>query len=49
MDLNGARVLVTGGSKGIGASLARAYKAAGADVVVAARPWAAAYDPEPIL
>ena len=38
MDLNGARVLVTGGSKGIGASLARAYAAAGANVVVAARP-----------
>tara|TARA_B110000438_G_scaffold203569_1_gene195304 strand:+ start:283 stop:1092 length:810 start_codon:yes stop_codon:yes gene_type:complete len=38
MDLNGARVLVTGGSKGIGASLARSYAAAGADVVLAARP-----------
>ncbi len=37
MELNGARVLVTGGSKGIGASLARAYAAAGADVVVVAR------------
>ena len=38
MDLNGARVLVTGGSKGIGASLARTYAAVGANVVVAARP-----------
>ncbi len=37
MDLDGARVLVTGGSKGIGAALARAYAAAGATVVVAAR------------
>ena len=37
MDLDGARVLVTGGSRGIGAALARAYAAAGADVVVAAR------------
>lgn len=37
MELVGARVLVTGGSKGIGAALARAYAAAGAHVVVAAR------------
>ncbi|MEC8999791.1 MAG: SDR family NAD(P)-dependent oxidoreductase [Actinomycetota bacterium] len=37
MELSGARVLVTGGSKGIGASLARAYAAVGAKVVVAAR------------
>ena len=37
MDLDGARVLVTGGSRGIGAALARAYAAAGAEVVVAAR------------
>jgi len=38
VDLDGARVLVTGGSRGIGASLARAYATAGAHVVVAARP-----------
>ena len=37
VDLDRARVLVTGGSRGIGASLARAYAGAGADVVVAAR------------
>ena len=37
MDLDRARVLVTGGSRGIGAALARAYAGAGADVVVAAR------------
>ena len=37
MELDGARVLVTGGSRGIGACLARAYAAAGAQVVVVAR------------
>ena len=37
MELDGARVLVTGGSGGIGSALARAYAAAGAKVVVSAR------------
>ena len=37
MDLDGARVLVTGGSRGIGAALARAYAGAGASVIVVAR------------
>ena len=37
MDLKGARVLVTGGSRGIGAALASAYAEAGASVIVAAR------------
>ena len=37
MELKGARILVTGGSRGIGAALARAYAAEGAEVVVAAR------------
>ncbi len=37
MELHGARVLVTGASKGIGAELARAFAAAGANVALAAR------------
>jgi len=37
MELNGAHVLVTGGSRGIGEALAREFAAAGAKVSVAAR------------
>ena len=37
MDLNGARVLITGASKGIGAEMARHFAAAGAEVVLSAR------------
>ncbi len=37
MELKGAQVVVTGGSRGIGAALASAYADAGASVVVAAR------------
>ena len=37
MELNNAHVVVTGGSRGIGASLARAYAAQGARVTVVAR------------
>ncbi|HCV36976.1 MAG: SDR family oxidoreductase [Acidimicrobiales bacterium] len=37
MELKGARVLVTGGSRGIGAALASAYADAGALVIVASR------------
>ena len=37
MELDGARVLVTGGSRGIGACLARSFAAAGSNVVVVAR------------
>lgn len=36
-DLEGARALVTGGTKGLGAAIARHFAAAGARVVVAAR------------
>ncbi len=37
MELSGAHVLVTGGSRGIGAAMARAFAKAGAEVSVAAR------------
>lgn len=37
MSLDGRRVLVTGGGTGLGASLARGFAAAGAEVVVAGR------------
>ncbi len=37
MDLNGAHVLITGGSRGIGAAMAVAFSAAGATVSLAAR------------
>jgi short-subunit dehydrogenase len=37
MDIKGARVLVTGASKGIGAAMAREFAAHGASVAVAAR------------
>ncbi|HEY8718276.1 SDR family oxidoreductase [Pengzhenrongella sp.] len=37
LDLAGSRVLVTGGTKGIGAAIARQFVAAGARVLVAAR------------
>src|SRR5665647_1163345 len=36
-DLSGRTALVTGGSKGIGKAVARAYAEAGADVVICAR------------
>lgn len=37
MQLNGKRVLITGASRGIGESLARAFSAAGAEVALVAR------------
>ena len=37
MPLNGKRAVITGGSRGIGLAIARAYAAAGADVVIASR------------
>ena len=37
LDLAGARVLVTGGSKGIGLAIARAFAAEGARVTLVAR------------
>lgn len=44
-DFSGAHVLVTGGSNGIGAGIAAAYRAAGADVTITGtRPSAADYD-----
>lgn len=41
MDLPGARVLITGASKGIGAEMARHFASAGAEVVLSARTEAA--------
>src|SRR5688572_11722107 len=41
MQLTGRRVLVTGGSRGIGAALARGFAARGAQVAVVARASAA--------
>lgn len=38
MQLRGRRVLVTGGSRGIGAGLARGFRAAGTELAVVARP-----------
>jgi NAD(P)-dependent dehydrogenase (short-subunit alcohol dehydrogenase family) len=44
-DYNGCRVLVTGGTSGIGAGIAAAYREAGADVAITGtKPNAAAYD-----
>ncbi|QDX80814.1 short-chain dehydrogenase [Denitratisoma sp. DHT3] len=44
-DYRGAHVLVTGGSNGIGAGIAAAYRAAGAEVVITGtRPRAADYE-----
>ncbi len=44
-DFSGCRVLVTGGTSGIGAGIARAFVDAGADVTITGtRPNAAAYD-----
>jgi NAD(P)-dependent dehydrogenase (short-subunit alcohol dehydrogenase family) len=36
-DLSGRTVLVTGGSKGLGAAMARAFASAGADVAICSR------------
>ena len=36
-DLSGRTALVTGGSKGLGAAMARAFAAAGADVAICSR------------
>ena len=41
MQLSGRRVLITGGSRGIGAALARGFRDRDADVAVVARPSAA--------
>ena len=37
MDMNGKTVMITGASRGIGAAAARAFAAAGANVVLTAR------------
>ncbi|WP_159044365.1 SDR family NAD(P)-dependent oxidoreductase, partial [Streptomyces sp. NRRL B-24085] len=37
MELNGRVVVVTGGTRGVGAGIARSFAQAGADVVVCAR------------
>ncbi|NEE07781.1 SDR family NAD(P)-dependent oxidoreductase, partial [Streptomyces sp. SID7499] len=37
MDFTGRAVLVTGGTRGLGAALARAFLASGADVMVCGR------------
>ena len=37
LGLGGKKVLITGGSRGIGFAVARAFLAEGADVVIAAR------------
>ncbi|MGA1649034.1 MAG: SDR family NAD(P)-dependent oxidoreductase, partial [Ilumatobacteraceae bacterium] len=36
-DLSGRRILVTGGSRGLGKEMARAFSLAGADVMIASR------------
>lgn len=41
MDVRGARVLITGASRGIGAEMARAFASAGAQVALAARSYEA--------
>jgi NAD(P)-dependent dehydrogenase (short-subunit alcohol dehydrogenase family) len=44
-DFSGSRVLVTGGSRGIGAGIARAFRDAGAEVIITGtRPAASDYD-----
>ncbi len=44
-DYSGAKVLVTGGSNGIGLAIAEGYRAAGAEVIITGRRHGAAdYD-----